>query len=81
MLLLSATVGQAEEFDRWIEEVRGTKVKVINRAGTRPVELRAAYLSRELELYPLFDETGKFNRDIEQFTNERRREFSPRRRY
>lgn len=74
MLLLSATVGQAEEFARWIEEVRGTPVKVINRAGTRPVELRAAYLSKELELYPLFDETGRFNRDVEQFTNERRRE-------
>ena len=81
MLLLSATVGQAEEFARWIEEVRGTKVKVINRAGNRPVELRAAYLSRELDLYPLFDETGRFNRDIEPFMNERRRESSFRRRY
>src|SRR5258708_26744091 len=42
MLLLSATVGKAEEFAKWIEEVRGTKVRVINRAGMRPVELRAA---------------------------------------
>jgi len=73
MLLLSATVGRAEEFARWIGTVRGTDVRVINRAGTRPVELRAAYLSHRLELYPLFDENGAFNRDIESFSESRRR--------
>jgi superfamily II RNA helicase len=71
MLLLSATVGRAEEFARWIEEVRGTRVRVINRAGTRPVELRAAYLSSNLQLYPLFDETGKYNPEIDQFATRR----------
>ena len=78
MLLLSATVGRAEEFAKWIENVRGTSVRVINRAGTRPVELRAAYLSSGLQLYPLFDEDGRLNRDIAQFASERRR-FSTRR--
>jgi|SRR5580765_6328867 len=72
MLLLSATVGKAEEFAKWIEEVRGTKVRVINRAGSRPVELRAAYLSKHLQLYPLFGEEGSFNRDLEQFEREKR---------
>jgi len=72
MLLLSATVGKAEEFARWIEEVRGTKVRVINRAGSRPVELRAAYISKQLQLYPLFDEQENFNRDLEQFEREKR---------
>jgi superfamily II RNA helicase len=72
MLLLSATVGKAEEFAKWIEEVRGTKVRVINRAGSRPVELRAAYLSKHLQLYPLFDGEGSFNRDLEQFEREKR---------
>lgn len=67
LLLLSATVGRAEEFARWIEEVRGTKVRVINRAGSRPVELRSAYLSSSLQLFPLFKETGKYNSDIDQF--------------
>lgn len=75
MLLLSATVGRAEQFARWIEDVRGTRVRVINRAGSRPVELRAAYLSHRLQLYPLFNEEGNFNRDIEQFTPEKRRGF------
>ncbi len=65
MLLLSATVGKAEEFARWIEDVRGSKVRVINRGGTRPVELRAAYLSADLQLYPLFDEEGNYNKEID----------------
>ncbi|HLA94642.1 MAG TPA: DEAD/DEAH box helicase [Pyrinomonadaceae bacterium] len=72
ILLLSATVGKAEEFAKWIEEVRGCKIRVINRAGTRPVELRAAYLSPSLQLYPLYDEEGNFNRDVEQFTARKR---------
>ena len=67
MLLLSATIGNAKEFARWIEEVRGTKVKIINRAGSRPVELRAAFLSPNLLLYPLLNRNGKFNNDIRQF--------------
>jgi ATP-dependent RNA helicase HelY len=78
LLLLSATVGRAEEFARWIEEVRGSRVRVINRAGSRPVELRAAYLSSNLQLFPLFDESGKLNGDIEQFAS--RRSSQPRRR-
>ena len=78
LLLLSATVGRAEEFARWIEEVRGTKVRVINRAGSRPVELRAAYLSSNLQLFPLLDEEGKFNSEIDQFSA--RRSNPPRRR-
>jgi len=75
LLLLSATVGRAEQFARWIGDVRGTQVRVINRAGTRPVELRAAYLSNNLQLYPLFDGEGNFNREIEQFAPEKRRTF------
>lgn len=78
LLLLSATVGRAEEFARWIEEVRGTKVRVINRAGSRPVELRAAYLSSNLQLFPLLDASGRYNPDIDQFAP--RRSGPPRRR-
>jgi len=75
MLLLSATVGRAEQFARWIENVRGTTVRVINRAGSRPVELRAAYLSSNMQLFPLFGEDDKINRDIEEFAAVKRREF------
>ena len=78
LLLLSATVGRAEEFARWIGEIRGTKVRIINRAGSRPVELRAAYLSMDLNLYPLLDERGEFNREIEPLLPQKK---SYRRRY
>ncbi|MBX7054003.1 MAG: DEAD/DEAH box helicase [Pyrinomonadaceae bacterium] len=79
LLLLSATVGRAEEFAAWIEEVRGTTVRVI-KAGPRPVELRAAYLSPDLQLFPLLSEDGKFNRDLEQFAPGRPPHFGRRRR-
>ncbi|HXH69122.1 MAG TPA: DEAD/DEAH box helicase [Pyrinomonadaceae bacterium] len=81
LLLLSATIGNADEFAAWIGEVRGTNVRVINRAGTRPVELRAAFLAPNTQLFPLFDESGaKMNRAIEQFAQEENR-FERRRRY
>lgn len=73
LLLLSATVGRAEDFAKWIENVRGTSVRVINRAGTRPVELRAAYLSSGLQLFPLFDEEDRLNPDVARFTPQRSR--------
>lgn len=79
LLLLSATIGNAEEFAAWIEEVRGTHVKIINRAGTRPVELRAAFLSPNLQLFPLLDNYGNFNREIEKFARKENR-FEHRRR-
>lgn len=79
LLLLSATVGRAQEFARWIGEVRGTHVRVINRAGSRPVELRAAYLSSSLQLHPLFDADGHYNTEIDQFASQRPRPFRRRR--
>lgn len=79
LLLLSATVGGAEDFAAWIGGVRGTKVRVI-KAGPRPVELRAAYLSNDLQLFPLLGADGKFNRDLEQFEKQRSSGFHRRRR-
>lgn len=68
LLLLSATIGNAEEFAAWIEEVRGSKVRVVSRPGARPVELRAAFLAPDLQLYALLDEQGKFNPAVERLT-------------
>lgn len=67
ILLLSATVGNSGEFAAWIRDTRGTKVRVIDRAGDRPVELRAAFLAPNLQLFPLLGKDGQFNRQIEQF--------------
>lgn len=79
MLLLSATVGKAEEFAAWMESVRGGKVHVINRAGSRPVELRAAYLSSGLQLYPLFDESGKLNMTVDEVSRPKKQPYRRRR--
>lgn len=67
MLLLSATVGRAEEFADWITEVRGHPCRVIPRPGARPVPLRAAFLFPDGGLTPLFDERGHFNNEIARF--------------
>jgi superfamily II RNA helicase len=81
LLLLSATVGRAEVFAKWIEGVRGTTVKVIDRGGSRPVELRAAYMSSNLELYPLFNEEGGLNQAVDEMSKPIQRAFRRRRRY
>lgn len=67
LLLLSATVGGAEEFAAWIEEVRGVRCSVVSRPGARPVPLRAGFLYPDGELAPLFDAAGRFNQEIAQF--------------
>jgi superfamily II RNA helicase len=67
MLLLSATVGNAEELAAWLEEVRGVRCGVVARPGARPVPLRAAFLYPEGGLAPLFDDAGRFNYEIAQF--------------
>ena len=79
LLLLSATVGRADDFAAWIGEVRGTKVRVI-KAGPRPVELRAAYLSGDLQLFPLFGEDGKYDRELDRFSRKRNEGYRRRRR-
>lgn len=81
LLLLSATVGHPDIFAGWIENVRGTTVKVIDRGGSRPVELRAAYLSSNLDLYPLFNEDGGLNQKIDAMSRPKQTEYRRRRRY
>jgi ATP-dependent RNA helicase HelY len=81
LLLLSATIGNAEEFAGWIEEVRGVRVRVINRAGSRPVPLRAAFLAPDSRLFPLFDENEKFNRELERFAQREENRFDRRRHF
>jgi ATP-dependent RNA helicase HelY len=64
LLLLSATIGNAEEFAAWIEEVRGVRCGVVTRPGARPVPLRAAILLPDKRLLPLLSEHGKLNPEI-----------------
>jgi ATP-dependent RNA helicase HelY len=64
LLLLSATIGNADEFAAWIEEVRGVHCGVVTRPGARPVPLRAAMLLPDKRLAPLLTENGKLNPEI-----------------
>ncbi len=76
LLLLSATIGNQDEFAEWIEEVRGVRCGVVTRPGARPVPLRAAFLLPDQRLLPLLSDAGKLNPEItrmgEQARNERR---------
>ena len=64
MLLLSATIGNAGEFAKWIEELRGVRCGVVTRPGVRPVPLRAAFLMPDKRLVPLLDDNLKLNREL-----------------
>jgi superfamily II RNA helicase len=64
LLLLSATIGNADDFAAWIEEVRGVHCGVVTRPGARPVPLRAAMLLPDRRLVPLLSEHGKLNVEI-----------------
>jgi superfamily II RNA helicase len=64
LLLLSATIGNADEFAAWISEVRGVRCGVVARPGARPVPLRAAFLLPDGQLMPLVDRSGGLNPEI-----------------
>jgi len=70
LLLLSATVGNADEFAEWIAKVRGVRCGVITRPGARPVPLRAAMLLPDKRLLPLVGEHGKLNPEIARLLEE-----------
>src|SRR4029079_11265339 len=77
LLLLSATVGNADEFAGWISEVRGVRCGVITRPGARPVPLRAGILLPDKRLLPLMNEGGRLNPEIEQMLDETARTPKP----
>src|SRR4030095_8568313 len=81
MLLLSATIGNADEFAKWIEELRGIRCSVITRPGARPVPLRAAFLMPDKRLVPLLGANGKLNSEIGMLIEQREQSRRPRRSY
>jgi ATP-dependent RNA helicase HelY len=74
LLLLSATIGNAQEFAAWIEEVRGVRCGVIGRPGARPVPLRSAMLLPDKRLLPLVTDNGRLNPEIEELGQRAREE-------
>ena len=71
MLLLSATIGNADELASWIEEMRGVRCGVITRPGARPVPLRSAFLMPDKRLVPLLDRNGRLNQEIATLVEQR----------
>jgi len=74
LLLLSATIGNAEEFAAWIEEVRGVRCGVVPGPKKRPVPLRSAVLLPDKRLLPLLNDRGQLNPEIAQLIERNRDE-------
>jgi ATP-dependent RNA helicase HelY len=84
LLLLSATIGNAEEFAAWIEEVRGVQCGVVPGPKKRPVPLRSAVLLPDKRLLPLLNDRGQLNPEITQLierSRDEREQSRSRRRY
>ncbi len=76
LLLLSASISNAEEVSRWIHEVRQKTVNIIS-VKERPVELRLGFLDDELGVIPLHDSQGQLLQEVGDYYAENR--FAPRR--
>jgi ATP-dependent RNA helicase HelY len=74
LLLLSATIGNAEDFAAWIAEVRGVHCGVVSRPGARPVPLRAAFLYPEGQLIPLLNDAGNLHPEIARLGEQQQRQ-------
>jgi len=63
LLMLSASISNANEIKEWIEEVRQKPCRVVTKKD-RPVELRLGFLHPELGVLPLTDERGHVFREV-----------------
>lgn len=66
LLMLSASISNAQETAEWIEEVRGRKVKIIT-VKVRPVSLRLAFLHPEYGVIPLEDKNGDISPEVQRY--------------
>lgn len=71
LLMLSASVSNAEEIAEWIQEVRGSKVNIIQEFH-RPVELRLGFMHPGLGVMPLESEQGELLSEVIEFYTPRR---------
>jgi superfamily II RNA helicase len=66
LLMLSASISNAEEIAAWLQEVRGKPCNIV-RAVKRPVELRYGFLHAYHGVIPLRDEKGRVHREVLSF--------------
>jgi ATP-dependent RNA helicase HelY len=66
LLMLSASISNAQEIAEWIEDVRGRPCRIVLKKE-RPVELRLGFLHPELGVIPLADEQGRLLGEVGRF--------------
>lgn len=63
LLMLSASISNAEEIAAWIEEVRNRECRIVMKTE-RPVELRYAFLHPRYGVIPLSDDKGHISPEV-----------------
>ena len=66
LLMLSASISDAEEIAAWIEETRNKECRIVMKKE-RPVELRFGFLHPKFGVIPLSDEKGHLSPEVSHF--------------
>lgn len=66
LLMLSASISNAEEIAAWIEEVRNKECRIVMKKE-RPVELRYGFLHPRFGVIPLSDEKGHLSPEVSHY--------------
>lgn len=66
LLMLSASISNAEEIAAWIEEVRNKECRIVFKRE-RPVELRYGFLHPRFGVIPLSDDKGHLSPEVSHF--------------
>ncbi len=66
LLMLSASISNAEEIAAWIEETRNKECRIVMKKN-RPVELRYGFLHPKYGVIPLSDEKGHLSPEVSHF--------------
>lgn len=66
LLMLSASISNAEEIAAWIEEVRNKECRVVMKT-VRPVELRYGFMHPQYGVIPLSDEKGHLSPEVARY--------------
>lgn len=66
LLMLSASISNAEEIAAWIEEVRNKECRIVMKRE-RPVELRYGFLHPRFGIIPLSDEKGHLSPEVSHY--------------
>jgi ATP-dependent RNA helicase HelY len=66
LLMLSASISNAEEIAAWIEETRNKECRIVMKKN-RPVELRFGFMHPQFGVIPLSDEKGHLSPEVSHF--------------